>query len=66
VARHLIEELGFHRVQLECYGFNAAAVRVFERAGFTYEGVRRAAYRRHGAWNDGVLLGLVAEDLEPR
>ena len=66
LARHLIEDLGFHRVQLECYGFNAVALRVFERAGFTREGVRRAAYWRHGAWNDGVLFGLVAEDLERR
>jgi RimJ/RimL family protein N-acetyltransferase len=64
LARHLIDDLGFHRVQLECYGFNVAAVRLFERAGFTREGVRRRAYRRHGEWADGVLFGLLAEDLE--
>lgn len=63
LARHLIDELDYHRVQLECYGFNAPAVRVFERAGFTREGLRRAAYWRHGRWADGVMFGLVAEDL---
>lgn len=65
LARHLIDELDYHRVQLECYGFNAAAVHVFERAGFTQEGIRRAAYWRHGRWVDGVMFGLIAEDLAP-
>lgn len=63
VALHLLRESGFHRVQLEVYGFNVHAQRAFERAGFTREGVRRRAYWRHGRWTDGVLYGLVAEDL---
>jgi RimJ/RimL family protein N-acetyltransferase len=61
--RHLIHDLGFHRVQLEIYGFNERAMRHAERAGFTREGVRRKAYWRNGEWVDGVLYGLVAEDL---
>lgn len=64
LAEHLIRGLGYHRVQLEVYGFNESAVRVFERAGFVREGVRRAAYQRHGAWHDGILFGLVEEDLD--
>jgi RimJ/RimL family protein N-acetyltransferase len=63
VALHLIRDLGYHRVQLEVYGFNEPAQRVFERAGFVREGARRSAYWRHGQWTDGVLYGLVAEDL---
>jgi RimJ/RimL family protein N-acetyltransferase len=62
--RHLIFDLDFHRLQLECYGFNERAIRHAERAGFVREGVRRKAYRRHGEWVDGVLFGLVREDLE--
>ncbi len=61
--RHLLDELGFHRLQLEIYSFNERAMRHAERAGFTREGVRRKAYWRDGAWVDGVLFGLVAEDL---
>ena len=64
--RHLIRDLGFHRVQLEVYGFNERAMRHAERSGFTREGVRRKAYRRNDEWVDGVLFGLVAEDLEDR
>ena len=62
--RHLIFDLGFHRLQLECYGFNERAIRHAERAGFVREGVKRKAYWRDGRWVDGVLFGLVREDLE--
>ncbi len=62
--RHLFD-LGYHRLELECYAFNERAIRHAERAGYVREGVKRRAYRRHGQWVDGVLFGLVREDLEP-
>ncbi len=62
--RHLLGELGFHRVQMEIYGFNERALAHAERAGFTREGIRRKAYWRNEEWVDGVLFGLVAEDLD--
>jgi RimJ/RimL family protein N-acetyltransferase len=64
LVRHLVFDLDYHRVQLECYGFNERAIRHAERAGFVKEGVKRKAYWRHGEWVDGVLFGLVREDLE--
>ena len=67
LQRHLIRELGFHRIELEIYGFNERAQRHAERAGSMREGVKRKAYRRGDGWVDGVLYGLVEEDLdEPR
>jgi RimJ/RimL family protein N-acetyltransferase len=62
--RHLIFDLGFHRLQLEIYGFNERAQRHAERVGFVREGVRRKAYWRNDEWVDGVIYGLVREDLE--
>ena len=62
--RHLVDDLGFHRLQLEVSGFNERGIVHAERSGFTREGVRRKAYLRDGEWVDGVLFGLVAEDLE--
>jgi aminoglycoside 6'-N-acetyltransferase len=62
--RHLIHERGFHRIELEVYGFNERAQRHAERSGFVREGVKRLAYRRGDGWVDGVLYALVAEDLE--
>ena len=64
LQRHLIFDLGYHRLQLEVYGFNERAMRHAERAGFVREGVKRKAYLRDGEWIDGVMYGLVREDLE--
>ena len=61
--RYMLDELGYHRLQLEIYGFNDRAMAHAERSGFVREGVRRKAYMHHGEWVDGVLFGLVAEDL---
>jgi RimJ/RimL family protein N-acetyltransferase len=62
--RHLLLDLDFHRLQVEIYGFNERAIQHAERSGFIREGVKRKAYWRHGEWVDGVLFGLVREDLE--
>jgi RimJ/RimL family protein N-acetyltransferase len=64
LVRHLVFDLDYHRVELEVYGFNEPGLGLFERAGFLREGVRRLAYDRHGRWVDGVLFGIVREDLE--
>jgi len=64
LQRHLLLELGYHRLQLECYGFNERAIRHAERAGFVREGVRRKAYWRHGRWVDGIMFGLLRDDIE--
>ena len=63
LQRHLMDDLGYHRLELEIYGFNERAMRHAERAGFVREGVKRKAYRRHGEWVDGVLYGLITDDL---
>ena len=65
IQRHLVRDLGFHRLQLEVYGFNERAQAHAERSGFVREGVRRKAYWRNGEWVDGILFGFVEEDLGP-
>jgi RimJ/RimL family protein N-acetyltransferase len=64
LQRHLLLELGYHRLELEIYGFNERAMRHAERSGFVREGVKRKAYDRHGEWVDGVLYALIREDLD--
>ena len=64
LQHRLIRELGFHRIELEIYGFNERAQRHAERAGFRREGVKRQAYARGDGWVDGVLYALVSEDLD--
>ena len=66
LQRHLFVELGFHRLQMEVYGFNERGLRHAERVGWVREGVRRRAYWRDEAWVDGVLFGLLADELDDR
>jgi RimJ/RimL family protein N-acetyltransferase len=61
--RHLLGELGFHRLELEIYAFNERACAHAERAGFVHEGRKRKAYLKDGEWVDSVLYAMVAEDL---
>jgi RimJ/RimL family protein N-acetyltransferase len=63
LCARLVHQHDVHRIEAETYGFNRAAQRVFERAGFTGEGVRRCAYDRAGGWQDGVRFGLLADEL---
>jgi RimJ/RimL family protein N-acetyltransferase len=63
LQRLLFGERGLHRLQMEVYGFNERGLRHAERAGWVREGVRRRAYRRGEAWVDGVLFGLLEDDL---
>jgi RimJ/RimL family protein N-acetyltransferase len=62
LCARLFDVHGVHRVEAEVMGINEAARRVFERAGFVLEGVRRRAYDRHGAWQDGVRYGLLVDE----
>ena len=64
LQRYLLFELGYHRLELACYGFNERAIRHSERVGFVREGVKRKAYLRHGEWQDAVLFALLREDVE--
>jgi RimJ/RimL family protein N-acetyltransferase len=64
LQRYLFDELGYHRLELEIYGFNERAIAHAERSGFVREGVKRKAYLRDGEWVDGVCFALIAEDLE--
>jgi len=63
LAERLFLERWLHRVEAEVYGFNIGGRRVFERAGFVNEGVRRRAYDREDGWQDGVRYGLLSDEL---
>ena len=63
LQRYLIRELGYHRLELQIYGFNERALRHADRVGYVREGVLRKAYWRHEAWQDAVLFSLLEEEL---
>jgi aminoglycoside 6'-N-acetyltransferase len=61
VVRHLIDELGHHRITIDPAADNAVAIRVYEKAGFRRVGVMRRYERDTGGpgWHDGLLMELV-------
>jgi aminoglycoside 6'-N-acetyltransferase len=64
LARHLIEELGHHRLVIDPAADNAAAIACYAKAGFKPVGVMRRYERdADGSWHDGLLMDLLAEEL---
>ncbi|HLX20868.1 MAG TPA: GNAT family protein [Gaiellaceae bacterium] len=61
--RLVLGELGFHRLEIQVYGFNERALAHAERVGYVREGVKRKAYLKDGEWQDGVLFSMLAEEL---
>jgi aminoglycoside 6'-N-acetyltransferase len=65
LSRHLVEERGHHRLTIDPAADNTAAIRAFERAGFRRVGVMRGYWRApDGTWRDGLLLDLLASEVE--
>lgn len=56
---------GVHRVELEVYDLNPRARHVYEKVGFTVEGVRREALLWDGVYHDAIVMGLLALEWEP-
>ncbi|MEU8027479.1 GNAT family protein [Streptomyces sp. NPDC049099] len=59
IVGHGFGQLGLHRIQLEVYGHNARARRVYEKVGFVVEGVRREVRLQDGAWADEVIMSIL-------
>jgi RimJ/RimL family protein N-acetyltransferase len=55
-------QIGIHRISLEVFAFNTRAQRVYEKAGFTVEGVLRDALHWDGTYHDAVLMAILADD----
>lgn len=64
LARHLVDDHGFHRLVIDPAADNAAAIRCYEKAGFRPVGVMRQYERgADGTWHDGLLMDLLAAEL---
>ncbi|QGG93776.1 GNAT family N-acetyltransferase [Actinomarinicola tropica] len=66
LVRHLVDDLGHHRVIIDPPVENERAIAVFTSLGFRPVGTLRR-YERHadGTWGDNMLLELIADELVP-
>ena len=59
LVRYAQQELGLHRVELEVYPFNQAAIRSYQKLGFHLDGTRRGATFREGRFQDVLLMSVL-------
>ncbi len=60
------QELNLHRVQLTVFEYNAPAIALYERLGFTREGAFREFLHRDGERYDMLLYGILRPEWEAR
>lgn len=59
LLQYAFEVVNLERIYLGVYAFNQAGMRVYERAGFRYEGRLRHMLRYQGQWWDEWLMGIL-------
>jgi aminoglycoside 6'-N-acetyltransferase len=65
LARHLVHDRGHHRLVIDPAAENERAIRSYERVGFKRVGIqRRSELAGDGTWRNGLLMDLLAEELE--
>ena len=63
VCRHLLHDLGHHRLTIDPAADNGAAIRCYSNVGFRPVGVMRRYERdSDGTWHDGLLMDLLADE----
>jgi RimJ/RimL family protein N-acetyltransferase len=70
-AMRLMVDYGFrqrdlHRISLTVYAFNPRAIRSYEKAGFSREGVMRDALYWDEAYVDAIMMSILAHEWPPR
>ncbi|POH60019.1 GNAT family N-acetyltransferase [Cryobacterium zongtaii] len=60
---YCFSQLGLHRMEICIRPENAPSLRVVEKLGFRYEGLRRRFIHINGAWRDHFAFGMVAEEV---
>src|SRR5207237_8163289 len=67
IVEHAFVDMNLNRVSLEVHAFNPRAIRAYEKAGFTREGVARQGKWANGAFHDIVQMSILrAECLAER
>lgn len=67
VARHLFEDRGHHRLEIDPAAANEAAIRAYEKVGFRPVGVMRRSERDPDGrgWHDGLLMDMLSTEFNP-
>lgn len=64
-ADYAFSTLGLHRIEINIRPENAASIRVVEKLGFRYEGLRRRYLHIDGDWRDHLSYALCVDEIPP-
>ena len=60
---YCFQQLGLHRIEICIRPENAKSLRVVEKLGFRYEGLRRRFIHINGDWRDHFCFAVVSEEV---
>ena len=63
VTDYLMDQVGLHRVEINIRPENQASLRVIQKLGFRYEGLKQRYIHINGDWRDHYVFALTKEEL---
>jgi ribosomal-protein-alanine N-acetyltransferase len=63
VSDYLFNVVGLHRIEIDIRPENAASLRVVQKLGYRYEGLKRRYIHINGAWRDHFVFALTHEEV---
>ena len=60
---YLFSELGLHRIEIDIRPENRASLRVVQKLGFRYEGLKKDFIHINGDWRDHYVFALTAPEV---
>ena len=65
LVRHIFDEHGHHRIEIDPATENAAAIRCYTKVGFKPVGIQRRHERGNdGSWHDSLLMDLLSDEFD--
>ena len=64
VTDYLFNVVGLHRAEIDIRPENVASLRVVEKLGFRYEGLKERYIHINGAWRDHYIFALTHEEVQ--
>lgn len=58
----LLQELNLHKISLEVLETNTRAINLYNKLGFTTEGIKRDDVYKNGEWINSIIMSLLNEE----
>lgn len=62
ILRYLFEELNLHRIETSILSYNLASIKLIEKCGGLFEGIKREAVYKNGNYQDIKIYGILKKD----